>query len=204
MRAVFLDRDGTIIIDKEYLTQKEDIDLIPGAIDALKLLKEHGFGLVICTNQSAIARGMMTESEYLKIQEYLLDLLKENGVEIDGCYYCPHLKEGTVEKYAISCECRKPKMGMFERARDDLEINMQASYAVGDSLRDLIPAYQLGAKTVLVKTGKGAQVEQVELTRRFVNKTCEDILEAAKWIISDLKHKSKAHHSKKSASSASE
>ncbi|MCX7703372.1 MAG: D-glycero-beta-D-manno-heptose 1,7-bisphosphate 7-phosphatase [Planctomycetota bacterium] len=191
MRAVFLDRDGTFIIDKDYLVRKEDIEFIPGAIDALKLLKENGFGLVICTNQSAIARGMMTEEEYLKIQVYLLDILKKNGIEIDGCYYCPHLKEGSVEKYAIVCECRKPKSGMFERARDELGINMRESYAIGDSLRDMIAVSRLGAKTVLVRTGKGAKAEQVELVERFVDKICDDILEAAKWIIADCRHRYK-------------
>lgn len=185
MRAVFLDRDGTIIVDRDYLTRKEEIDFIPGAVDALKLLKENGFGLVVCTNQSAIARGMMSEEDYFEIEKHFLQLLEENGVEIDGCYYCPHLKEGSVEEYAINCGCRKPKMGMFIRACDELEINTRLSYAVGDSLRDLIPAWQLGAKTVLVRTGKGRDAEKVELCERFVNKVCDDIYSAAKWIITD-------------------
>jgi len=185
MRVVFLDRDGTIIVDKDYLTSKEEIDFIPGAVDALKMLKKNGFGLVICTNQSAIARGMMSEDEYSQIERHFLKLLKDNGVEIDGCYYCPHLKEGSVEKYAIDCDCRKPKMGMFLRARDELGVNMRTSYAVGDSLRDLIPAWQLGVRTILVRTGKGKDAGKVGLCERFVNQVCDDIYAAAEWIISD-------------------
>jgi len=185
MRVVFLDRDGTLIVDKDYLTKKEDVDFIPGAVDAMKLLKENGFGLVVCTNQSAIARGMMTEEEYREIEEHFLMLLAENGVRIDGSYYCPHLKEGSVEAYAIDCECRKPKMGMFLRARDELGINMRESYAVGDSLRDLIPAWQLGVRTILVRTGKGKDAGKVGLCERFVDKVCDDIYAAAEWIITN-------------------
>lgn len=188
MKAVILDRDGTIIVDKDYLTDASQIEFIPGAISALKRLKEAGFLLIICTNQSAIARGMLTEEEYKKIEEKFLDTLQQEGVSIDGCYYCPHLKEGKVEKYAIYCECRKPKMGMFLKARDDLDFNPFSSYAVGDSLRDLIPGYQMGMKTVLVKTGKGEKASKVALVGRFVTYVCSDISEAADWIITDSRH----------------
>jgi len=185
MKAVILDRDGTIIVDKDYLTEPSQIEFIPGAVEALRALKEAGFLLVVCTNQSAIARGMMTEEQYREIERAFLGMLKEQGVVIDGSYYCPHLKEGSVEKYAVACECRKPKMGMFLKAREELDFNPFSSYAVGDALRDLIPGYQMGMKTVLVKTGKGQRTSEVELVHRFVTHICEDIREAAEWIIND-------------------
>jgi len=185
MRAVILDRDGTIIVDKDYLTDPKQIEFLPGAVSALRRLKEAGFLLVVCTNQSAIARGLMTEQQYGEIEKVFLDMLKEHGVEIDASYYCPHLKEGTVERYAVACECRKPRMGMFLKARADLDFNPFSSYAVGDSLRDLVPGYQMGMKTVLVRTGKGEQSAKVELVHRFVTCVCADLSEAAEWIISD-------------------
>jgi len=185
MRAVILDRDGTIIVDKNYLTDPKQIEFLPGAVDGLRRLKEAGFVLVVCTNQSAIARGLMTEQQYKEIEKIFLDKLRKRGVEIDACYYCPHLKEGKVERYAVACECRKPRMGMFLKARADLDFNPFSSYAVGDSLRDLVPAYQMGMKTVLVRTGKGEQTVKVELVHRFVSHICADLNEASEWIISD-------------------
>ncbi len=185
MRAVFLDRDGTIIVDKDYLTDPDQIEFIPGAVEALRRLRSAGFLLVVCTNQSAIARGMMTQQEYLRLQERFLQMLREADVPLDGCYYCPHLKDGTVKEFSFECDCRKPRMGMFLRARDDLRINPFLSYAIGDSLRDVIPAWQMGLKTVLVRTGKGERSSGVELANRFVTHVADDISAAADWIMAD-------------------
>lgn len=182
-KAVFLDRDGTIIHDRNYLRSPDDIEFLGGAVEALKVLKSAGFLLIVCTNQSAIARGVISERKYRAIDRRFKEMLSAQGVSIDGTYYCPHLPGGLVGKYALRCECRKPKKGMFIAAQKGFGIDFSASYAVGDSVRDLQPVRTLGATTILVMTGKGREVLLSGRSCLFANYICKDLLAASRKIV---------------------
>lgn len=185
-KAVFLDRDGTIIRDRNYLRSANDIEFLRGAVDALKRLRSAGFLLIVCTNQSGIARGILSEREYRAIDRRFKQMLSARGVSLDRTYYCPHLSGGSVGKFAIKCECRKPGRGMFIAAQKEFSIDFNASYAVGDSLRDLLPAKTLGATTILVKTGKGRRVlphRAVGRSRLLADYICRDLLAASRKIV---------------------
>ncbi len=149
-KAVFLDRDGTINVEKHYLYKIEDFEFIPGVIDGLKMLQDAGFLLVIITNQSGIGRGYYTEQEYYKLMDYMCIELKKNGINIAGSYYCPHLKDASVEKYRIDCECRKPKLGLFTQAIQELDIDIDRSFAIGDKIRDLEICFNTNCRGFLV------------------------------------------------------
>ena len=137
-KAIFLDRDGTINIDKDYLYHIQDFTFIPKAPETMKLLQDAGYKLIIITNQSGIARGYYTEEDYKLLNDWLLSTLKDQyDVHITASYYCPHHPEAVVSAYRVDCNCRKPKLGLFERAIKDFDIDLSRSYAIGDKLRDL-------------------------------------------------------------------
>lgn len=148
--AVFLDRDGTINIDKGYVYKIEDFEYVDGAIEALKIFQKKGYLIVIITNQSGIARNMYSESDFKHINEWMLDELKKKGINIAGVYYCPHHPNAIVSKYRINCECRKPKTELFWRAQSDLGIDMDRSIAIGDKERDLCICRESNVKGFLL------------------------------------------------------
>ena len=150
-RAAFLDRDGTIVIERHYLADPDLVELVPGAALAMKLLGDAGFKLVIVTNQSGIARGLYSESDFEAVQRRLLDLLGAEGVRVDAVYHCPHHPELTGP-----CDCRKPGPGMYRWAARDLGVDVQASAYVGDRMKDVEPARVFGGMGILVRTGHGA------------------------------------------------
>lgn len=150
-KAVFLDRDGTIIHGVPYLSSPEELVLLPNSARAIRLFKEEGFTVVIATNQSGIARGYFTEQRLREIHNRLLDLLSQEGATIDAVYYCPHLPEGTVAEYSMECQCRKPKTGMLQRAAREHGINLKSSIMIGDTPGDILAGNAVGCKTVLVK-----------------------------------------------------
>lgn len=153
--AIFLDRDGTINIDHGYVYEIDNFTFIDGVIEAMHQLKEMGYMLVLVTNQSGIARGKFSEAQFETLTEWMDWSLADRGVDLDGIYYCPHHPQGVVEEYRQVCDCRKPFPGMFIAARDELHIDMAASYMVGDKLEDMqaASAADIGTK-VLVRTGK--------------------------------------------------
>lgn len=151
-KAVFLDRDGTINVDKHYLYKIEDFEFIEGAVEGLKILQDLGFILVVITNQSGIARGYYTEEEYQRLNEYMNQKLDENGVHIVKDYYCPHLPNAIVPKYRKNCNCRKPKTGLWDRAVRELDIDISQSICVGDRLRDLTICNTSECKGYLIGT----------------------------------------------------
>lgn len=159
--AVFLDRDGTIIDDVDYLTRPDQIRLIPGAAAAIRRLNHAGWIVVVVTNQSAVARGMLTEAGLAEIHARLDELLAAEGARIDGYYYCPHHPEAANAAYRRVCECRKPAPGMLLQAAREMRLDLEASVMIGDSLRDLEAGKAAGCKTLmLVRTGHGAAEEQ--------------------------------------------
>lgn len=136
MKAIFLDRDGTINKDVQYLHRIEDFVFLPGVIDGLRLLINSGYTLFIITNQSGIARGYFELNDYIRLNQWMLSTLEEEGIKIQKVYYCPHLPNAPVEAYRMNCNCRKPKTGLFWNAISEYNINLSKSFAIGDRLRD--------------------------------------------------------------------
>lgn len=159
-RAFFVDRDGTLVVDKHFLSDPDQIEFIEGSVEALKHVQELGFKIVIVSNQSGVARGLFDVSAVERVNARLLQMLAQKGVEVDAVYYCPHLAEGTVAEYSITCDCRKPAPGMLEEAALQLGIDLRRSYAAGDKLDDIFLGYTTAVTTLLVRTGKGAAEEQ--------------------------------------------
>jgi D-glycero-D-manno-heptose 1,7-bisphosphate phosphatase len=149
-RAVFLDRDGTLIEHYDYLTDASQVQLLPRTASALRLLKEHGYLLVLVTNQSAVARGMLTEQTLFDIHSRLKELLAEKGVYLDQIYYCPFHPEGVVEKYRRESDMRKPAPGMLKLAAKEMDIDLSQSWMVGDDDRDIQAGERAGCKTIQI------------------------------------------------------
>jgi len=148
--AIFLDRDGTINIEKNYLYQIKQFEYIDGAIEALQLFARMGFMLVIITNQSGIARGYYTDQDFGQLSRWMLEDLSSKGIKIQKIYYCPHYQKGNIPQYAVPCNCRKPGTGLFWQAEKDLEIDMENSYAIGDKPRDLAICTESGVQGILL------------------------------------------------------
>jgi len=148
-RAVILARDGTVIEERHYLSDPEQVALIPRIAPALRALRQMGLRLLVVTNQSAVGRGVFDQHRLEQIHERLRQLLAAEGVSVDGIYYCPHAPED-------ACACRKPKPGLMERVARDHQVDPQACFVLGDKQCDLDFGRQLGATTFLVRTGYGA------------------------------------------------
>lgn len=154
-RAVFLDRDGTINVEVQYLSRVEDFQFIPGVPFALKRLKEAGFLLVVVTNQSGIGRGYYDEAALDAIHEHMHADLASFGISIDACYFCPHHPEHATGDYRRECACRKPFPGMLVQAAQDLDIDLSRSYMIGDKLADVEAGINAGCTSIMVLTGYG-------------------------------------------------
>lgn len=153
-RAVFIDRDGTLIQEKEYLADPEGVQLVAGAVEALRRLRGLGLAVVVVTNQSGIARGLYEEDDYRAVARRLARILDDAGVLPDGTYYCPHHPS-----FTGPCPCRKPGTGMYREAARDLDLMLQGSYYVGDRVKDTVPARVLRGTGILVRTGFGGEEE---------------------------------------------
>lgn len=151
-KAIFLDRDGTINVDKNYVFRIEDLEFEKGTKEALKKFKKLGYKLIVISNQSGIARKYFTEKDLEIFNSYMNKVLKENQAEIDEFYCCPHHPEVDGE-----CECRKPKNKFIEEAIKKYNIDRTLSFMVGDKFSDIEAGMRSGLKTVLVKTGKGKE-----------------------------------------------
>jgi len=156
-RAIFIDRDGTINVSKGFISKADDLELIPGTIDAIKAINKSGALAIVITNQPVIARGECSFEELHNIHNKLKTLLGEKGAFVDDIYYCPHHPDkgfdGEVPELKFDCECRKPKTGMIDEAVKKYNIDLSKSYMVGDSTMDLETARNAGIKSVLVDTG---------------------------------------------------
>jgi D-glycero-D-manno-heptose 1,7-bisphosphate phosphatase len=174
IRAVFLDRDGTLIVEKNYLHDPEEVELLPGVVDGLKLLLRHGFALIVVTNQSGVGRGYYSLEAMHAVNKRLGDILKDEGVELDAVYYCPHTPDER-------CSCRKPELGMLRQAIREKGICLSGSFVVGDKEADISLGNNAGMRTVFVRTGYGAETERQESASSpsYVSDTLYD---AAWWI----------------------
>jgi len=183
-RAVFLDRDGTIIEEVGYLDRPGRIELFPFTVAAIRALNRAGLRAILITNQSGVARGMFDEAMVHSVHADLARRLEAGGAYLDAYYYCPHHPAGHVAPYGGPCECRKPGRGLVDRAVTDFAVDPRRSFTVGDRWLDVQLAANVGAQSILVRTGHGA----VEEARRPADATPDavvnNLVEAVGWILS--------------------
>ena len=182
-RAVFLDRDGTLIEEVGYLDRKERVELYPWTIDAVRALNRSGFRVVLVSNQSGVARGFFTEAVVAEVHRHIAALLEAGGARVDAYYYCPHHADGKVERYAVACECRKPSRGMVDRAARDLGVDPSQSFVVGDRWLDVELARAVGARGVLVRTGYGVTEEAKPRPSLAADAVVDNLIAAVSWIL---------------------
>jgi len=148
--AVFFDRDGTLIHDPGYLSHPDQVELLDGAAEALKEVQLLGYKTVVVSNQSGIARGMLTEETLERIHGRLSELLAQKGASLDGIYYCPYHPDGAIAKYRRDHGWRKPKPGMLLAAAEEMDLDLAGSWMIGDSSRDIEAGRSAGCMTILV------------------------------------------------------
>jgi rfaE bifunctional protein nucleotidyltransferase chain/domain len=165
--AIFVDRDGVINEEVEYLHEPEKFKVIPGALEALVTLQQAGFRIVVVTNQAGIGLGYFTVEDFYRVNKKLLQSAKDKGLIIDRVYFCPH---GVTD----SCTCRKPAPGMIQRGAEDLNIDLARSYMIGDKTADIIAGERAGVKTVLVGTGHGGKDQEFSVDPTFEVETLKD------------------------------
>lgn len=171
-RAVFLDRDGTINVDKHYLYKITDFEYLPGIIKALEMMQDKGLAIVIITNQSGISRGLYSEKDYETLNKWMIADLQNHGISIAATYHCPH---GPEEQ----CNCRKPRLGLFTKAACDLDLDIDRSFVIGDKERDVEICKTSGARGFIIysnQTKKDGNIEHIQ----------GGLYEAAKRIMQDM------------------
>jgi D-glycero-D-manno-heptose 1,7-bisphosphate phosphatase len=178
-RAVFLDRDGTINVEKGYLYQAKDFEFIPGVPEAVRLLNEAGIMVVAVTNQSGVARGYYSEEDVENLHRHINRELESSGAHVDAWLYCPHHPAGR-GSYALPCDCRKPLPGMLHEAARCYGIDLEHSIMIGDKLADIEAGQAAGCRTILVRTGYGADEERYIGPRTDVY---DDLLSAVKSLL---------------------
>ena len=187
-RAIFLDRDGTMNVSKGFISKADDLELIPGTIDAIKAINKSGALAIVITNQPVIARGECSFEELHNIHNKLKTLLGEKGAFVDDIFYCPHHPdkgfEGEVPELKFDCECRKPKTGMIDEALKKYNIDLSKSYMVGDSTMDLETARNAGIKSVLVDTGFAGNDGKYD---RSCDIEADNLFDAVEKIIKDFR-----------------
>jgi len=195
-KALFLDRDGTIVKEVEgdnpakpeelgYLTRPEQVQLIPGAAAAIASARKLGYKIIVITNQSAIARGWLTEEELTRINNRTNELLlqENSGAIIDDIYFSPYHKDGVIEEYTRESSLRKPGVGMIELAVKKHDIDLANSWVIGDAYSDMKTAENAGTKSILVKTGYGKIAYRKCLDEKVkIDFIADNLLEAVKFI----------------------
>lgn len=189
--AVFLDRDGTINEQMGYINHLSRFVMLPGIAAAIRLLNERDIPVFVVTNQSGLARGYFPPSLLDEVHRKMTDLLAAEGARVDGIYICPHHPEAKEERYRLDCDCRKPKPGLFIRAAREHNIDLGASYVVGDRWSDLKAADVCGATGILVLSGYGRGDRDYIGPAQEIQPAhvAEDLVEAVNWIISSLEMK---------------
>lgn len=180
-RAVFLDRDGTINEEKEYLWRIEEFSFINGTAEAIRLFKDAGYLVVVVTNQSGVGRGFYSEEDLERLHGHMLAELESMGAKVDAVYFCPHHPQHGVGRYAIECSCRKPLPGMLLLAARELDIDLASSWMLGDKSADIETGLSAGCRTMLVRTGYGA-AEEARIPAGVP--VVDNLLEAARLIVS--------------------
>ena len=179
-KAVFLDKDGTLVENIPYNVDPDLIQLSDGALEGLRLLQERGYQLFVVTNQSGVARGYFEEQALMAVEKRLQELVSIAGIQLTGFYYCPHHPRGSVPKYAVECSCRKPQPGLLQKAALQHRINLASSWLVGDILHDVEAGNRAGCRTVLVDNGNETEWEMNP--RRHPGFIAKNLFEAAAFI----------------------
>ena len=185
-KAIFLDKDGTLIPDVPYNVNPDFISLQKGVVEGLKLLKDHGYVFAVISNQAGVARGYFKFNDLEKVKEKLNLLLNPQGIQIEGYYFCPHHPLGKVPEYSIACSCRKPEPGMILKAARDLEIDTPKSWMIGDILNDVEAGNKAGCKTILLDIGN--ETEWIDGLFRKPTFVASDFLQAAQFICNVSNH----------------
>jgi D-glycero-D-manno-heptose 1,7-bisphosphate phosphatase len=185
VRALVMDRDGTVCDEVGYVNHVSRIRLLPRSAAAIRRARDAGFKVVVATNQAGVARGYFTEDLVHRVHDRLREMLAAEGTSVDAIYYCPHHPDAGDEPYRKDCDCRKPRPGMLLRARDELGIDPARSYVVGDSMRDVEAGRRFGATTILVLTGygRGEYEHRRAGWSAAPDHVAEDLLDAVEWIL---------------------
>jgi D-glycero-D-manno-heptose 1,7-bisphosphate phosphatase len=182
-RAVFLDRDGTLIEEAGYLERLERLVFFPYTVDAVRALNRAGFAVVVVTNQAGIARGIVKEPFVAEAHRFISDRLAAGGARIDAYYYCPHYRTGVVTEYVRACDCRKPQPGMLRQAAQDLDLDLAKSFVVGDRWHDVGAGKGVGARAVLLRTGLGLREEAQPEDGVQADAVLDTLADAVAWIL---------------------
>jgi D-glycero-D-manno-heptose 1,7-bisphosphate phosphatase len=182
-RAVFIDRDGTLIEETGYLNDLSRLKVFPYSVDAVRQLKRAGFLVVVVTNQAGIARGIVPPAFLELAHRHVSSVMAAGGAAVDGYYHCPHHPDGIVPGLGRTCDCRKPAPGLWHRAAEELSIDLAASYTVGDRWLDVRAGRAAGTKTVLVRTGYGEGEESAPPEGATADAIVSDLAAAAGWIL---------------------
>lgn len=180
MKAIFLDKDGTLVDDLHYNADPRRIDLVSGAGPALRLLARLDYRFIVVSNQDGVAHGLFTEAEMDAVGNRLADLMFREQLSLDGFYYCPHHPEGKVERYALKCTCRKPLPGMLLQAAREHGIDLRSSWMIGDILHDVEAGNRAGCRTMLLDNGH--ETEWRLGARRVPTGMAQDLYAAALMI----------------------
>lgn len=180
--AIFLDKDGTLVEDVPYNVDPDLIRLGRGAVDGLRMLHAAGYPLIVISNQSGVARGYFAETALGAVEAQLRELLGEAGVPLAGFYYCPHHPDGSVARYAVVCDCRKPLPGLIVRAAGEHGVDLARSWFIGDILHDVEAAHRAGCRAVLLDNGHETEWELSPL--RTPDVVAPDLAGAARAIVS--------------------
>lgn len=179
-KAIFIDKDGTLVRNVPYNADPDKIILEAGALKGLRLLQMKGYTLVVISNQAGIAHGYFKEEEMQTVVSKVELLLAEGGVQLDGFYYCPHHPAGKIKAYAIACNCRKPLPGMILQAAADLDLSLSDSWMIGDILHDVEAGNRAGCRSVLINNGNETEWEMNK--DRRPDHIAKDLSEAAQLI----------------------
>lgn len=185
--GLFLDRDGTINEEIDFLTNPDELHLIKGSDSAIREANRLGLKVVVITNQSGVARGLLTEERLKTIHTTLLNMLNKRDAHIDALYYCPHHPELGKPPFNIECDCRKPKIGMLKRAEREFGVDLRKSFVIGDRLIDVQTAHAAGATPILVLTGYGRDEWEIcKIHNIPVDHVAENLEAAMKFVKQNL------------------
>jgi D-glycero-D-manno-heptose 1,7-bisphosphate phosphatase len=179
--AIFLDKDGTVIVDVPYNVDLARIELQVGCGEALRRMQRLGYALVVVSNQSGVARGYFSLSAVGPVEQHIRQLLAAEGVSLSGFYFCPHFEHGAVQEFAVPCECRKPRPGMLLTAARELSIDLERSWMIGDILDDVEAGHRADCAAILLDNG-GETIWDVGDRRRWPDFVTTDLLGAAEFI----------------------
>lgn len=183
-RAIFLDRDGTLNEEVGYICELAQFRLYDFAAEAVRVINEAGWLAIVVTNQSGIARGLLTEASLAQVHDRMETELAQAGAHVDAIYYCPHHETLGAPPYLMDCDCRKPKPGLLRRAAEEFGLDLSACAVIGDRMRDVETAQVVGARGVLVLTGFGLDRAETESGVQ-PDHVAANLLEAVRWVISE-------------------